>query len=138
MNAPIVQDHAQERERAAEDRGADPLADLLAPLADVEGVQGSFVLSADGELLLWDTPGDLREETLDGVAPRLARLRDTLAHDGGDVDFCMLRFAKNRLCLRASSACVLAVVTSTTVNVAALRMAMTVTSRRLTRLMEEE
>jgi predicted regulator of Ras-like GTPase activity (Roadblock/LC7/MglB family) len=117
---------------------ADVLAPVLAPLADIEGIRGSFVISQQGELLLWDMPQDIGEEALDGVAPRLARLRDALTRDGAELELCMLRFAKQRLCLRAAGSCLIGVVTLPAINVAALKMALNVTAKRLDRLLTEE
>src|SRR3954465_12954561 len=81
-------------------------AGLLAPLGDIDGIWGSFVLSDQGDLLLWDMPPGVSEEMLDAGAPRLTRLREALARNGQDVELCMLRFARHRLCLRASNRCV--------------------------------
>ena len=117
---------------------ATPGVELLAPLADIEGISGSFVLSAQGQLLLWDMPREISEETLDSVAPRLVRLLDALARDGSEVELCMLRFARQRLCLRAANGCVIGVVTAPEVNVAALKVALNVTSKRLGRFLMEE
>jgi len=111
---------------------------VLAALGDLDGIWGSFVLSGRGDLLLWDVPQEIGEEALDGVAPRLTRLCQALARDGRDVELCMLRFAQHRLCLRAAGSCTLAVLTTTAVNVPALKMAMTVASRRLGEMLMEE
>ena len=107
----------------------------LAGLRDVDGIWGSFALSFEGALLVWDVPRTISEETLDAVAPRLAVLREALASGGKmDVELFTLRFDKHRLCVGTTPFGVICVITAVTVNAAALRMAMNVTARRLTRL----
>lgn len=109
---------------------------LLAGLRDLDGIWGSFVLTPEGELLLWDVPRPIGEDTLDAVGPRLAVLRDALASGGRmHVDFLTLRYERHRLCLATTPFGIMCVITVPTVNVAALRMAMNVTCKRLDRLL---
>jgi predicted regulator of Ras-like GTPase activity (Roadblock/LC7/MglB family) len=109
---------------------------LLAGLRDLDGIWGAFVLSSEGGLLLWDVPRAISEEMLDAVGPRLAVLRDALATGGGmHVDFLTLRYERHRLCVSITPLGILCVITTAAVNVAALRMALNVTCRRLDRLL---
>ena len=109
---------------------------LLAGLRDLEGIWGAFVLSPDGELLLWDVPRAISEGTLDAVGPRLAVLRDALASGGRmHVDFMTLRYERHRLCVTITPFGILCVITTPAVNMAALRTALNVTGRRLDRLL---
>ena len=109
---------------------------LLAALRELDGIWGSFVLSLDGELLLWDVPRTISEDTLDAVGPRLAVLRDALTSGGRmHVDFLTLRYERHRLCLGTTPFGIMCVIASPSVNMPALRMAMNVTCKRLDRLL---
>ena len=115
---------------------AQQAATLLAGLRDLDGIWGSFVLSPEGQLLLWDVPRTVSEETLDEVGPRVAVLRDALASGGRmHVDFMTLRYERHRLCVTMSSFGIMCVITVPAVNLAALRMALNVACRRLDRLL---
>jgi len=131
-------DHSRAR---ADDVGPEDRAgfadDLLTALRDLEGIWGSFVLSADGALVLWDVPHPITEQALDEVAPRVMRIRDVLAGAGAaDASYaCVLRFAEHRLCFTSWDHGVVCVLASAAANLAALKMAMTLTLRRLEPLM---
>lgn len=108
---------------------------LLGRLRDLEGIWGAFLLSPEGELLVWDVPRAISEGALDEVGPRLAGLRDALASGAKiDADFVTLRFARHRLCLAAAPFGIICVITTVDANRAALRMAVNVTARHLGRL----
>jgi len=110
---------------------------LLAGLRDLDGVWGSFVISLEGELLVWDVPRIITEQMLDAVAPRLTVLREALASGGNmDADVITLRFDEHRLYLGAAPFGLICAITTPTINSPALRMALNVTARRLTRMFE--
>jgi hypothetical protein len=85
---------------------------------------------------MWDVPRSLSEEALDAVAPRLATLREVLSTGANmQVDFLTLRFSNHRLCIGGTPSGLICVITAISVNLAALRMAMNLISRRLDRLL---
>jgi len=103
----------------------------LAALRDVAGVHGSFVLNLTGELLAKDLPAVFHDELFVEVGSRLSRFVETLAADGDEVTSAILRFDEHRLYVSRFPHGLLAVITAGEVNAAALRMAMTLTARRL-------
>jgi len=122
------------------DRGdAQQAESLLGGLRDLEGVWGAFAVSLEGELLVWDVPRAITEEMLDAVAPRLARLREAFASSGKqkmDADVIVLRFDQHRLYVGAAPFGLVCAITTPGIHAAALRMALHVTARRLTRMFE--
>lgn len=103
----------------------------LSALRDVEGVQGSFVLQVTGELVGKDLPAVFSDELFVEVGARLSRLMETMATDGDEVSSATLRFDEHRLYVQRFPHGLLAVIATNEVNVAALRMALTLTARRL-------
>jgi predicted regulator of Ras-like GTPase activity (Roadblock/LC7/MglB family) len=110
---------------------ADSWDSPLAPLRDVPGVGGSFVISDMGRLLARDMPPVFGDNVLGEVGPRALRLRDTLAYAGEDMESAVLRYADYLLFLRPLSDGVLCVLTSQGVNLPAVKMAMSLCARRL-------
>jgi predicted regulator of Ras-like GTPase activity (Roadblock/LC7/MglB family) len=106
-------------------------AQILAALRDVRGVQGSFLLSSEGTLVLRDMGAILNEELLTEIGPRAARLCETFGSDSAPVVSCSLRFADLLLFLRPIPGAVLCVLSTLEVNIPALKMAVNLTSRRL-------
>jgi predicted regulator of Ras-like GTPase activity (Roadblock/LC7/MglB family) len=103
----------------------------LAALGDVAGVHGSFVLKLTGELVGKDLPAVFHDELFVEVGARLSRFIETLAADGDDVTSAVLRFEEHRLHIVRFPHGLLAVIASNEINMAALRMALTLTTRRL-------
>jgi hypothetical protein len=103
----------------------------LAALRDVEGVHGSFVLHLTGELVGKDLPAVFSEELFIEVGSRLSRLMETMVSDGDEVTSATLRFDEHRLYVQRFPHGLIAVITVHEVNAAALRMALTLTTRRL-------
>ncbi len=104
---------------------------VLAALRDVAGVQGSFVLTADGALAGRDLPALFEDAVLAEAASRIARLAEAFASVGDDVDVCLVRFADHKLYVRAFGAGRLCVLAAADVNLPALRMATNLVTRRL-------
>ena len=96
----------------------------LTSLLDVAGVEGSFLVNGAGALAAWNMPATVDEELLDEASAKLARLRQAFAVAGQELDFCTVRFAHYKLCLKASPVGIICVLTRPDVNVAALRMAL--------------
>lgn len=103
----------------------------LAALRDVAGVHGSFVLQPTGELVGKDLPAVFHDELFVEVGARLSRFVETLAADGDEVSSAILRFDEHRLYVTRFPQGMLAVITANDINAAALRMAVTLTTRRL-------
>ncbi len=103
----------------------------LAALRDVAGVHGSFVLQLHGELIAKDLPAVFHDELFVEVGARLSRFVETMAADGDQVASAMLRFDEHRLYVSRFAHGLLAVITAHDINAAALRMALTLTTRRL-------
>jgi hypothetical protein len=109
----------------------DGVSRALAALRDVAGVHGSFVLRLSGELLGKDLPAVFHEELFVEVGARLSRFVETMAADGGEISSAILRFDEQRLYVTRFPHGLLAVISTHDVNAAALRMALTLTTRRL-------
>lgn len=103
----------------------------LSALRDVAGVHGSFVLQLTGELIGKDLPAVFHDELFVEVGARLSRFVETLAADGDEVSSAILRFDEHRLYVTRFAHGLLAVITANDINAAALRMALTLTTRRL-------
>jgi predicted regulator of Ras-like GTPase activity (Roadblock/LC7/MglB family) len=108
---------------------------ILTALRDVRGVQGSFVIAADGALLVRDMGNLLNEELLTEVGPRVTRLCETFATETSPLTSCSLRFTDLLIFLRPMPGAVLCVVSTLEVNMPALKMGVNLTSRRLTPLL---
>lgn len=106
------------------------LTQALTGLRDVEEVQGSFLFGDEGELLARDLPAVFHAEIFAAVGPRLLRLREMfeLAPSAGTLT---LRFADHKLHVRAVGKKLLCVLTGSSVNGPALRMAMNLVARRV-------
>ena len=107
------------------------IARALSALRDVAGVHGSFVLRQSGELVGRDLPAVFHDELFVEVGARLSRFVETLAADGDEVASAILRFDEHRLYVTRFAHGLLAVITVKDINKAALRMALTLTARRL-------
>ncbi len=103
----------------------------LAALRDVAGVHGSFVLKVTGELVEKDLPSVFHEELFVEVGARLSRFIEAMAVDGDEVASVVLRFDEHRLHVSRFAHGLLAVITGNEINAAALRMALTLTTRRI-------
>ncbi|HXK18014.1 MAG TPA: roadblock/LC7 domain-containing protein [Polyangiaceae bacterium] len=103
----------------------------LSALRDVAGVHGSFVLQLSGELVGKDLPAVFHDELFVEVGARLSRFVETMAADGDEVSSAILRFEEHRLYVSRFAHGLLAVITGNDVNTAALRMALTLTTRRI-------
>ena len=103
----------------------------LTALRDVAGVHGSFVLSLGGELVAKDLPAVFHDELFVEVGARLSRFVETLAADGDEVSSAVLRFDEHRLHVTRFAHGLLSVITANDVTAAALRMALTLTTRRI-------
>jgi len=100
-------------------------------MRDVDGVHGSFVITRSGALVGKDLPAMFDDAVLTEVGRRIARLNEGLAAGGQDFDHCVMRFADHKLYLRSVPRGFLCVLSTNGVNTPALKMALTLTSRRV-------
>jgi predicted regulator of Ras-like GTPase activity (Roadblock/LC7/MglB family) len=110
---------------------SESLESLLRSLRDVDGVVGSFVLSRQGALAARDLPEYFDAGALTEVGPRVERLYDAWKSLDAELETASLVFADHRLHLRELGTGFLAVVSSVEVNAPALRMAISMVSRRV-------
>lgn len=109
----------------------DAVSRSLLALRDVAGVHGSFVLKLTGELVGKDLPAVFHDELFLEVGARLSRFVETVGTEGDEVSSAILRFDEHRLYVTRFAYGLLAVITANDINAAALRMALTLTTRRL-------
>lgn len=107
------------------------ISQVLAAMRDVDGVHGSFVVTKSGELAGKDLPAMFDDAVLTEVGRRIARLNEGLSAGGQDFDNCVMRFADHKLYLRSVSNGFLCVLSTNAVNSPAMKMALTLTSRRV-------
>jgi predicted regulator of Ras-like GTPase activity (Roadblock/LC7/MglB family) len=104
---------------------------MLSALRDVDGVFGSFAVTKTGALAGKDLPAMFDDRVLAEVGPRLMRLYETLSASGKTLDSCVMHFADHRLHVRVLQNGLLCVLTSRHANASALKMAVTLTARRV-------
>jgi predicted regulator of Ras-like GTPase activity (Roadblock/LC7/MglB family) len=116
---------------------AEALTEALYSMRDVPGVEGSFVVSEYGRLLARDMPAIFGDDVLSEVGPRALRLRDTLAYEADTLEGCVLRYPDYLLFCRPMPDGLLVTLTRHGVNLPAVRMAMSLASRRVRVLLEQ-
>ncbi len=107
------------------------ISQILAAMRDVDGVHGSFVVTRAGALAGKDLPPMFDDAVLTEVGRRIVRLHDGLSAGGQDFDHCVMRFADHKLYLRSVPNGFLCVLSTNGVNTPALKMALTLTARRV-------
>jgi len=107
------------------------ISQILAGMRDVDGVHGSFVVTKTGALAGKDLPPMFDDAVLNEVGRRIVRLHEGLCADAEDFDHCVMRFADHKLYLRSVANGFVCVLSTNSVNTPALKMAMTLTSRRV-------
>jgi predicted regulator of Ras-like GTPase activity (Roadblock/LC7/MglB family) len=107
----------------------------LASLRDVDGIVGSFVVSAEGALLARDLPQMFDNELLGEIGPRIRRMAEGLSETGESPSSIVLHFKDHKLWLKPSADFTLCVLGALQVNRPALRMALTLVSRRVAPLL---
>jgi hypothetical protein len=103
----------------------------LAALKDVQGVVGSFALSASGALLAKDMPAVFDEGVFAEAGPRIARLYEALSVEGDVPESCVMRFGEHKLHFRATASGLVCALTSSKINMPTLKMALTLVARRI-------
>jgi predicted regulator of Ras-like GTPase activity (Roadblock/LC7/MglB family) len=107
-------------------------------MRDVDGVHGSFVITKSGALVGKDLPAMFDDAVLSEVGRRIARLNEGLSAGGQDFDHCVMRFADHKLYLRSVTRGFLCVLSTNGVNTPALKMAVTLTARRIDPMINEQ
>jgi len=107
------------------------IVDHLRMLRDVQGVYGSFVIAGSGSLVDRDLPAAFDEALFADVGPRVARLFETFVSGGKEMDTCMLRYADHKLYVRKMTWGLIGVLSSSAVNLPALRMVVNLVIRRI-------
>jgi hypothetical protein len=105
-------------------------------LRDVNGVFGSFVVDNSGRLVMKDLPAVFDDSLFEEVGPRVVRLGETLSEGGALPETVSLRFAEHRLHVKFLRAGALATLCNLSVNPSALKMAITLTARRVEQNLE--
>ncbi|HEY5375976.1 MAG TPA: hypothetical protein VIK01_19990 [Polyangiaceae bacterium] len=113
------------------------LTQILAAMRDVDGVHGSFVVTRGGVLAGKDLPPMFDDAVLTEVGRRVVRLHEGLSAGGQEFDHCVMRFADHKLYLRSVANGFLCVLSTNGVNTPALKMALTLTARRVDPLIAE-
>lgn len=108
----------------------------LSTLRDVAGIAGSFVFQADGRLVAREIHAMFDDGALTEAAQRLARLRETFATVGDELDLAVIRFQDHKLYLKmladgGASPGTLCILAEAQVNMPALRMAANLVARRI-------
>jgi predicted regulator of Ras-like GTPase activity (Roadblock/LC7/MglB family) len=103
----------------------------LATMRDVAGVTGSFVFHSDGRLVGRDIHAMFDDGALVEAAERLARLRETFAAVGDELDTAVIRFQDYKLYVKVLDGAMLCILADQAVNMPALRMAANLVSRRI-------
>jgi predicted regulator of Ras-like GTPase activity (Roadblock/LC7/MglB family) len=117
----------------------EPLSLALSSLRDIEGTQGSFVVSTNGELLAVDTPSTLSEGTLLALARRVPSLYGGLnAESDGHLESCAVRFTDRKLYVRSFAQGFLCVLTGADCAPPLFGMALSVVARRLSYTLDHQ
>jgi predicted regulator of Ras-like GTPase activity (Roadblock/LC7/MglB family) len=107
------------------------MSEPLAPLRDVEGVAGSFVVNGSGAVLARDLPAVFDDDVFAEVGPRLERLFEALAGEGPVVKWSALRFSEHKLLVRPVRDGYLCILADGSASLPALRVAANLTAKRL-------
>ncbi|HEX2675974.1 MAG TPA: hypothetical protein VHM19_05025, partial [Polyangiales bacterium] len=97
----------------------------------MEGVLGSFVWSCNDDVVARDMPEYVETPVLLEVGPRLSRIYGAFEGGETELDQAQLVFAEHKLHVRKLDGAFLAVLSSLAVNAAALKMALSLVTRRV-------
>lgn len=111
---------------------SDSIQATLRALKDVQGIHGSFILNGEGTLLALEMPSLFDASMFVELGPRIGRLAECFAELGDELESCMIRFADHLLCVKQfAKGGALCILTSRTVNLPALKMAVNLAHRRV-------
>lgn len=103
---------------------------VLAPLRDIEGVEGSFIVSQTGQVLCHDMPYHFDAGTLGEVGPRASRIFEAWSLEPNRSE-CLLRFIDHKLYMRGIDGAVLCALVTPDVHLTGMRTAAQLVGRRL-------
>lgn len=104
---------------------------ILASLRDIPGVFGSFVVTETGQLAARDLPTVYADDLFADIGRRLISISDALEPQVPAHHELVIRFDGYSMVMRKSEGIILTVMAGDTVNVPALKMALTLTLRHL-------
>jgi len=110
---------------------AQEISGSILALRDVAGVQGSFVIADDGQIVARDMPAYIEDGVISDVAPRLSRLHESLSSSGSYLETCVLHFSDQRLYARKVPEGFVCMLLVQGANLPALRMAVNLVARRI-------
>jgi predicted regulator of Ras-like GTPase activity (Roadblock/LC7/MglB family) len=110
--------------------------DSLATLKDVAGIAGSFIFTRAGRLVARELPPMFDDTALTEAAGRLARLQETFAAAGDQLEIAVIRYRDHKLYVRMLPAGALCILSEGVVNMPALRMASNLVGRRVASALE--
>ncbi len=105
---------------------------VLAALKDIHGVEGSFVMNTNGELVCRQMPSIFADEIFAELGRRLLGIYSTFDLQVSQFDDLLLKFDGYWLYIRRASHGFLSILTSETVNYPALKMASNLALSQLT------
>jgi len=105
---------------------------ILAALKDIHGVEGSFVLNTNGELVCRQMPAIFADEIFPEVGRRLLSIYSTFDLQVSQFDDLLLKFDGYWLYIRRAAHGFLSILTAETVNYPALKMASNLALSQLT------
>ncbi|MCD6051213.1 MAG: hypothetical protein K0Q55_2616 [Verrucomicrobia bacterium] len=105
---------------------------VLAALKDIHGVEGSFVMNTNGELVCRQMPAIFADEIFAELGRRLLGIYSTFDLQVSQFDDLLLKFDGYWLYIRRASHGFLSILTSETVNYPALKMASNLALSQLT------
>lgn len=104
----------------------------LLALEDVSGTLGSFVLNKDGALLAMEMPSVFEASMFKDLGPRIERLAESFSALGDEIESCVVRFSDHLIFIKQfAKGGALCILTESTVNLPALKMAVNLAHRRL-------
>ncbi|MGV3757545.1 MAG: roadblock/LC7 domain-containing protein [Verrucomicrobiota bacterium] len=105
---------------------------ILAALKDIHGVEGSFVMNTNGELVCRQMPAIFADEIFSEVGRRLLSIYSTFDLQVSQFDDLLLKFDGYWLYIRRAAHGFLSILTAETVNYPALKMASNLALSQLT------
>jgi predicted regulator of Ras-like GTPase activity (Roadblock/LC7/MglB family) len=103
----------------------------LTALRDVQGIEGSFIISPGGNLVTKDLPSIFDAALSGDFGARLNRLIECFLSGGDQVDSGQLKFQDHKLYIKALSRGILCIITTTGVSMPAMKMAVNLALRRI-------
>jgi len=105
--------------------------DSLTTLKDVRGVVGSFVCTANGQLVSRELPAMFDDGVLAEAGSRFVRVREAFAAGGDDLEVGLVRFQEHAVYMKVVGNSLLLILIEGAVNMPALRMAANLVGRRI-------